>query len=160
MTEESKKSGFSLCIWSFFLGGCFFSLFNKLRRDKKDIDKKDRKYCQLFDNWMILLEKGNCIVEYFEKNHIKVIAVYGYGNIGRHLITQLSETDVTVKYIIDKREGITVEGIDRYLLNDDYPEVDAIIITPILEYGQIEKELKNRVLGRIISVEDIIYELL
>ena len=146
-------------IISFLLGNVSFYILNRYLHSKEHKDERDRRYCQLFDNWLVLQERADGIEEYFHARNIKEIAVYGYGNIGRHIVAQLSGTDITVKYVIDRSEGKDYP-IDRYRLTDRLPEVEAIIVTPICEYKQIKDELRNRGTWKMISIEDVIYELL
>lgn len=147
-------------IVSFLLGNASFFLLSRFIYSNRSIDEKDKKYCQLFDNWLILNERGSRIEEYFHARGIKEVAVYGYSNIGRHLVTQLIRTDIKIKYIIDKRNVIIEYGIDRYCLRDKLPEVEAVIVTPICEFQTIKKEVSDKVSCEVISIEDIIYELL
>lgn len=149
------------CILSFLAGCISFYLFGKLKSVPQRGNDKDRKYCQLFDNWLIITERGDKIEQYFNIRNIKEIAVYGYGNIGRHLITQLSHSNVHIKYVIDKRKGsIMTDHIPCYQLTESLEDVDAVIVTPICEYKEIHIQLKDRFSVPIISIEDIIYELL
>lgn len=148
------------CFLFFFLGNVCFYLGNRLTYSAKGGNTKEKKYYQLLDNWMILLEKKSNIAEYFCKRNIKEIAVYGYGSVGRHLVTQLLKSDVNVKYVIDKRVGDKENGIERYLPTDKIPEVEAIVVTPVAEYQEIEEKLQRRFSGEIISVEDIVYDML
>ena len=156
MKKERKISN----IVSFLLGNVSFFLLSRFIYSDQNIDEKDKKYCQLFDNWLIINERGNKIEEYFHARGIKEVAVYGYGNIGRHLVTQLLRTDIKIRYIIDKRNVITEYAIDRYCLRDKLPEVEAIIVTPVCEYQAIKKEIADKVSCKVISIEEIIYELL
>lgn len=153
-------------IVSFFAGNLSMLLLHKLRMVKERVninaaEHKDKKYLKLFDNWLILIERGDGIESFLKEKNIKGIAVYGYGNIGRHLVTQLSDSGIQIKYIIDKnRDGILINDIPCYLPAKDMPDVDAIIVTPICEYLEIKNSLKKFTQASIISMEDIIYELL
>lgn len=155
-----RKNGIKLVL--FYLAGSLSSyLFCKFKSMRKNVEEKDRKYSRLFDNWLILVERGDDVGQFFRERDIKEIAVYGYGNIGRHLVTQLLQLDVSVKYVIDKRkDGTITNNIPCYQLSDNIPNVDMIVITPICEYQKIECALKEISSAKIISVEDIIYELL
>ncbi len=156
MNGNGKK-----CILSFLAGNVSLYLFYKFRNMKKGVEDKNKKYCLLFDNWLILTERGDAIEQFFKTRNIKEIAVYGYGNIGRHLVTQLSNSDINIKYIIDKRKGGTmIDNIQCYRLSDRMPDVDAIVVTPICEYKEIKDILRKIVSVEIISLEDIVYELL
>lgn len=148
-------------VFPFLAGNISLYLFYKLKWNKKTADNKNKKYSQLFDNWLILTERGDTIDTFFKERNIKEIAIYGYGNIGRHLVTQLSDSDISIKYVIDKRKGgILTDNIPCYQISDKMPSVDAIVITPFCEYSQIENGLRGITPAKLISIEDIVYELL
>lgn len=153
-------------IVSFLAGNLSMWLLYELRMVKKKMNintvgHKDKKYLKLFDNWLILIERGDCIERFLKEKNIKSIAIYGYGNIGRHLMIQLSDSDIQIKYVIDKnRDGILTNDIPCYLPTQDMPGVDAIVVTPICEYLEIKNSLEKFTQASIISIEDIIYELL
>ena len=149
------------CGLAFLAGTVCGFVFHKYKDSPKSGEDKNRKYSQLFDNWLILSERGEGIGTYFKERDMKEVAVYGYGNIGRHVITQLSYADIQVKYIIDQRkDGILSGDMVCYGMGDSLPDVDAVIVTPICEYGEIEERLQKRISAPIVSIEDIIYELL
>lgn len=149
------------CILSFLAGNLSLYLFYKLKDTKKVTDDKDKRYCRLFDNWLLLDERGNSLEKFFREKNIKEIAIYGYGNIGRHLVAHLSNSDINIKYVIDKRKNsIITDSIPCYQLSDNIPDVDAIVITPICEFTEINNTIKRFTDAEIISMEDIIYELL
>lgn len=149
-------------VLSFLFGNitCNFMKDVVLSDKGKVKDEKDKIYNRLFHNWLLIIERGNGIEEYFYEKGIKEIAVYGYGNIGRHLVEQLIKTDISIKYIIDKNKKVVSDNIDVYHLTEKIPDVDAVIVTPICEYQSIKKKIENKVSGEIISMEDIIYELM
>lgn len=143
----------------FILGSAFGHFFEKKKVQGKN-GEKDKKARQLFDNWLVLAERGIGIEEYFHKKDIHKVAVYGYADIGNHLVVQLEDTDIEVRYIIDRRPCSPTGGIEWYRPTDRLPAVDAVIITPVWEYDQIKEALQCEISGQIISIEDIVYELL
>lgn len=158
MNKKFVKTGSNLLC--FMLGG-IFSYFYEKRRDQNSKDTgKDRKARQLLDNWLVLTEHGIKIEEYFHKKNIHTTAVYGYGDIGNHLVAQLMGTDIEVKYIIDRRPCNTPGGIKWCSPSEQFSDVDAVVVTPVWEYSKIAEILQSKVSGQIISVEDIVYELL
>lgn len=147
------------CILSFLAGSFSLYLFYRPQKAQGDADGKDKIYCRLFDNWLLLNERGDTVEKFFEERNIKEIAIYGYGNIGRHLAAQLSDSDIHIKYLIDKRkDSIITDGIPCYQMSGHMPGVDAIVITPICEYAEISNRLKKVTSAELISMEDIIYE--
>lgn len=148
-------------ILSFVAGNLNLYLLYKLKDTKKDSDDKNKRYCRLYDNWLLLNERGDTFEQFFKDRNIKEIAVYGYGDIGRHLVAQLSDSNINIKYVIDKRkDSIITDSIPCYQLSDNMPAVDAIVITPVCEYSEIRNKLKGVTSAEIISMEDIIYELM
>lgn len=146
---------------SFLAGSLSLYLFYKPKNIQSAAGDKDKIYCRLFDNWLALNERGDTVEQFFKGKNINEIAVYGCGNIGRHLMAQLSDSNIHIKYVIDKRkDSMTADHMPCYQLSDHMPAVDAIVVTPICEYSEIRNELKKVISTEIISMEDIIYELI
>lgn len=144
----------------FILGNLWCGMIKWIVHVVKEEEDRDKKYSQLFDNWLMLKEKGCGVENYFHEKGFHEIAIYGYGNIGKHLVTQLSGTDIFVKYIIDVRKGVGEDKITQYHMTDKLPKVDVIVVTPLCEYRQIKGELQKKTMAEVVSMEDIIYEML
>ena len=113
-------------------------------------------YYEILDYWMELEEKGVRLQEYFLKNKWYHIAIYGKGKIGMHLYHRLKNTKVNVEYFIDKKEGCFEGDIQIISPEELIPPVDVVVVTPVMEYEQISSNLKNRGIGNIISITDIL----
>ncbi len=83
------------------------------------------------------------------------IAVYGMGYIGELFIEELKDSSITVKYAIDKRADIVPSSIDVYTISDNLGSVDAIIVTAIGYFSEIEHDLKEKVNCAVIPLEKI-----
>ena len=107
--------------------------------------------------WMDIATKGFRLDEYLKNCGYHQIAVYGAGDLGKHLIQQLKGTEVRIQYVIDK---ITfpnqVDMLPVYRPEDILPAVDAVIVTPICEYLKIKEKISEQMKCPIISLEDII----
>lgn len=118
---------------------------------------KFEEYFNLLDRWMLDLEQGNTeyMGQWFVEQGISNIAIYGYGKLGRHLAFLLKSLDVKIKYVIDK--GQKQENCDYLLIRpeDQLPQVDCIVVTPVNEYESIKEILSKKFAGRIISAEQI-----
>lgn len=117
---------------------------------------KFKSYYRLVLDWLTNLENGHMIGDYLEKKEYRNVAVYGGRDIGEHLINQLYKTDISVKYIIDKRLFKPKYQIPIYRMDEELPTVDAIIVTPIWDYDNIREELLRKVNYPIISIKDLI----
>lgn len=95
---------------------------------------------------------------YFEDNLINNVAIYGLGAIGKRLYEELSQQSIDVVYGIDKNaEKIHLDGLEIKTLDDELPDVDTVVVTPISFY-EIEKDIYQK-MGRdtdVIFIEDIV----
>lgn len=83
------------------------------------------------------------------------------GYAGNRLFDDLKGTGIEIAYVVDRKmDRISAET--KLISKEEIPwqpEVDAIIVTAITFFDDIEEELCNMVECPIISLEDIIYEL-
>ncbi|GFI22644.1 hypothetical protein IMSAGC011_01420 [Lachnospiraceae bacterium] len=124
---------------------------------KKEV-KKDKMECyfDILDRWMQMEESGHYIYEYFINNNWEHIAIYGKGKLGMHLYNKLKSTQVNVDYFIDKNTEGCKDDIKVIYPHDKIPEVDAVVITPVMEYETIKDILKNGGIKNVISMDSII----
>lgn len=157
-----KKSIIS--VLSFVVGvfaGAFFVNYIKKADTASEAEQKNRfkEYYNMLNQWMIIKQEGESIERYFEKNGYKAIAIYGMGEVGNRLYDDLKESNVNVEYAIDINPESTYSEIKVYNVHDNYPEVDAIVISPIFDYNEIKNSLCHKVNCPIISLNDIIFDI-
>ncbi len=135
---------------------------------KKMIQKKIRegwemseKHLSLFlmmNQWVEIKQEGKNLRSYFEENGYYEIAIYGMSYAGETLINELQGSNVKIKYGIDQNAENIYADINLVSPDDELENVDAIIITPIKFFDEIEKKLSKKVNCPILSLEDILYE--
>lgn len=107
--------------------------------------------------WLEIRQAGHCLNEYFKKNRIQSIAVYGMGALGRRLYDELEDSDVEVKYLVDRNPN----GMDKILkfvhLDEEKLDVDAVVVTVISSEKEIVDEIKGYGYKRVIGLSEIIY---
>lgn len=113
----------------------------------------------LLDYWMRVKRDNKKIVDYFRELHLHCIAIYGFGRIGRHLLSELENSDISIRYIIDRRNSNRSKDIPILQLSNKLPLVDAIIVTPAGQYSEIKNNIKKYIPYKTLSLEHIIYEL-
>lgn len=113
----------------------------------------------LMNEWMKSKQDGKHIKSYFEENGYKQIAVYGMSYVGERLIDELKGSGIIVKYAIDRNAESLYSELSIVSPEDVLPEVDAIIVTAITFFDEIQDMLESKVKCPIISFEDILYEL-
>lgn len=118
---------------------------------------KFRQYYNILDQWFRMREQGRSAVQYFIANHYRNAAVYGWGDLGRHLCRELKAHKFEVKYIIDRNKyaGREVLSLEEFEQRQD--DVAVVIVTAVSEFDLIYSELKKKVKCPVISLEEIIF---
>lgn len=140
-------------------------VYERFKQEKKldlqeEVAKKLNCFYQLLIQWLVLKRDGKNLAEYFKYNGYDNIAIYGMRELGEQLLLELLKTDIHVKYIIDKNAEEIVCDLPKFKPEDMLPQVDAIIVTAIYYYPDIQETLEQKVKCPIISLEDVIYGLI
>lgn len=130
----------------------------KVIKTKQGKVDKFKSYYNMLNQWLMLKQEGKNLETYFNDMNYKTIAIYGMGEMGNRLYDELKDSSVKVLYAIDKEAGSTYSEIDVYEVEDSLPEVDAVVVTAIFAYEEIEDVLSEKVDCDIVSLEDIVFE--
>ncbi len=121
-----------------------------------DNGKKFKYLFELLDKWLFLEQEGKVdFADFFQKEHISHVAIYGMASLGKHLLIQLRKENVDVDFGIDRYVGQFGSDFQVYRPEEQFPETDAIIITAY-DVASIMENLKNKYHGRIIGLGEII----
>ncbi len=124
-------------------------------------DNKYQKIMRCLDRWMTERENNNSISKYLKKKNINCIGIYGYGILGRHLLYELcKDNSIEIAWIMDKRANAISE--DFQILGTEtevVPEADAIIITALCDFEEIEAQLCRKINCLLIPLSEIIDEM-
>lgn len=71
---------------------------------------------------------------------------------------ELKDTKIQVLYGIDQNAKDVYVDIDILTMDDEFPCVDAVVVTAITYFDEIEEKLLGKVECPVISLEDILYE--
>ncbi|MBD5471142.1 MAG: hypothetical protein HDR19_08540 [Lachnospiraceae bacterium] len=134
----------------------------KLQGDKlgkaQELSNKHLALFVMMNQWVRVKQEGKTLSSYFEKNGYKRIAIYGMSYAGETLVEELKGTGVEVAYGIDMRADSLYLDVDIVSVNDILDEVDAIVVTAVTFFDEIEEKLAEKVSCPIVSLEDILYE--
>ncbi len=125
------------------------------------IDKMSSKHLNLFlllNQWVKVKQEGKNLSAYFEQNNYKRIAIYGMSYAGETLIEELKGTNVEVVYGIDQNADAIYADVDVITMEDTLEDVDAIVVTAITFFDEIEEKLSEKIDCPVLSLEDILYE--
>lgn len=131
-----------------------------LKRSGKNAELA-QKHLQLYllmNQWVKVKQKNKSIVEYLRDSGYKKIAVYGMNYVGETLIDELKGSDIRVVYGIDKNASDIYSDIDVVTPDEELANVDAVIVTPITFFSEIEDMLSLKMDCPILSIEDILYD--
>lgn len=117
-----------------------------------------RQYLDMMNQWLILKQEGKSIGEYLKRKGYSSVAIYGMAIYGRHVIRELSGTDITIAYGIDWKKMKPYENIEVLQPSGKLPPVDIIINTVIHENAGIAAALAKLTSVPMISLEDVIFE--
>ena len=107
---------------------------------------------------ILIKNEGKSLTKYFENNGFKKIAIYGMGELGNRLLEELKDSDIEIAYAIDRKAEKIYSDLKVVAVEEELTPVDAIIVTPIFMYDEIEELLMDKVNYPIISLEDVVFE--
>lgn len=129
----------------------------KQRADRSEyFAQKHLKMFHVLKKWIDMKQKGKNLSTYFIENGYKKIAIYGMGDIGNTLMTELENTDVQVVYGIDQRADSLKANINIISIAEPIEKVDVIVITALADADSIKLELGQKVDYPIITIEEIV----
>ena len=131
---------------------------NKIIEKKQTEKEKFKIMYQMMEKWLRLKLEGKNIEDYFKAYGYKHIAIYGMGDVGKNLLNELNNSSIVIDYAIDKAVD-SIENLKVINPEDELEKVDAIVVTAIAYFDDINEEMSLKVKCPIISLEDIIYEL-
>ena len=126
--------------------------------------REQNKYSELFQmmcQWTMKRESGKCIGTYLKKQGFREVAIYGMGDLGCLLVPELKGNGINVKYGIDSDINVPylVNNLKIYHVEEKLEQVDAIIVTPITYFSEINNLLHEKLNCEILPLDKIIYEL-
>ena len=140
----------------------------ELRRKECKIDAIARQYMnmvKIYDYWMYLKNKGIKLEQYFVNHKYRTIAVYGMNYIGNRIYDELLNTSIKVYFGIDMA-GNSIE-YEIPILNmkssefiEKVQDIDVIVVTALASYQQILVELRKICNNPVVSIEQILSELM
>lgn len=126
--------------------------------EKQRLADKHLALFLMMNQWVKVKQEGKNLKTYFERNHYHRIAIYGMSYAGETLAEELKDSGVEVAYGIDQKADIIYADVDVVTIEQNLEPVDAIVVTAITFFNEIEERLSAKLDCPIISLEDILYE--
>lgn len=137
-------------------------LYSDARRSKKDMLRaqetadKYKGLMHLLDLWLMKKQEGKRLIQYFEKNGIESIAIYGMSYIGERLYNELRDSHIEIRFAVDRNVNGIYTELKVFSPKDELPKVDAVIVTPIFYYDEIRETLMKKTDSKIISLNTVL----
>lgn len=126
--------------------------------EKQQMSDKHLSLFLMMNQWVKVKQSGKNLAAYFEQNGYRKIAVYGMSYAGETLLEELHGSSIEVAYGIDKRADNIYADVDIVTIDDQLGDVDAIVVTAVTFFDEIEEALSEKTDCPVISLEDILYE--
>jgi len=125
----------------------------------QQMSEKHLALFKMMNQWVKVKQEGKNLSFYLETRGYKKIAIYGLSYAGETLIDELKDSDVQIIYGIDKNADTIYVEIDTITPDEFLEDVDAIVVTAITFFDEIEEMLSEKIKCPIISLEDMLYEI-
>ena len=98
------------------------------------------------------------------KRNFLNVAIYGMGRLGDMLYVLLQNSSFRVQYVIDKKADSFIYDVPVFLPNDadlktKTQDVDAVIVTPVVDRDAIKEELHALGFRNIFLIREMVNEL-
>lgn len=124
----------------------------------KNMSDKHLALFLMMNQWVKVKQEGKSPVTYLEKNDYKKIAIYGMSYAGETLLEEFRDSEVAVAYAIDRNADGIYTDVDVVSMEDELAPVDAVVVTAIAFFDEIEEKLSEKLDCPILSLEHILYE--
>lgn len=136
-------------------------VYNALLEDRNVQNRnavRKGNFYNFLSNWMEISLRGDSIADPLLEQNVKDVALYGFGKHGKFAYADLKKRAINVCYVIDQEVDNVVRQIDIpvYGIDEDIPKVDAIIVSPYLEYESIKSMLESKVSAKIIALDKLV----
>lgn len=98
-----------------------------------------------------LEKKENDIREYFDRQQIYNVAIYGMDEIGKGFVQRFMNAGVNVCYGIDKNNNIPFDLIEIRQVENIDDQIDLIIVAAEMYFKEISNSIKGKVPIRKLS---------
>lgn len=118
---------------------------------------------RLLDMWMLAHQYGRSISEILYADGIRNVAIYGMSVLGIRLFKELKESRVKVVYGRDRNPSVMFADLHIYTSKPDHSvatEVEAIIVTALKDYDEIERSLLDEGYLKVIALDDMLYQMI
>ncbi|MDE6751032.1 MAG: hypothetical protein K2K21_18500 [Lachnospiraceae bacterium] len=122
-------------------------------------------FIQLYE----LMEKPELFVSlkenlsrYFDMNGYRNIAVYGVGKMGSLILRNIDTAQLESICIIDENKSAGFGSMEKISVEElvDRKEIDVLLVTPLLDYPQIEAQICSMCEIPVVSAKELMCDMI
>ncbi|MCI8835890.1 MAG: hypothetical protein HFH24_11055 [Ruminococcus sp.] len=113
---------------------------------------RDYRILELMDKFFEKVQEGMCISSCLRQKDINRVGVYGYGRLGKLLCREIG---FDALYVIDRKDTAVCHSHKRKP-DDDFSDLDLIIITTVYNEDKIKKYLFRKGAGKVITLSELL----
>ncbi len=132
---------------------------NKIIIENAKLADKHLKMFQVMKLWVSTCQNKKCMEQYLADSGYHNIAIYGLSFIGEALYQELAGSNIKISFGIDQSVKSKLHNLKVYHPSENLPEVDAVIVTAVTYFDDIEATLVSKMKCPIISIEDVLLEM-
>lgn len=118
--------------------------------------KFERNYNLLY-KWIKKKQSHQEISDYFIQHGYRKVAIYGMGELGKLLYTEINREGLTILYFIDQKGNELHNDIPVFSPTESYfPPVDVVIVSIIDEFPYIYNAIRKKMKADIISLDTVV----
>lgn len=140
-------------------GGVVGKILSNKCKKAEGMSQKHFNMFMLMNRWVRTKQEGKSIAGYLEERKLRKVAIYGLSYVGQRLKDELRGSGIEVVFGIDQRADALYSDVDIVTMDGDFQDVDAVIVTAVTSYNEIEEKLRKKVRCVVLSLEDILYEI-
>lgn len=143
-------AGYLIYIW----------LHLKTIQDIAERRMRDYHDLRVMEKLMECIQHNYDMDRFFKDNQYGTIGIYGMGIVGFAFYRELHRRGIPVEFCVDINNSAVESGCRLLKENDDWPEADVIVVTDDFYFDRRYKKLAQRTSGDIISVVDVLYDVI
>lgn len=124
---------------------------------ERAVERKIRYY-DILNQWIWMIEKGEKIENLLIRRGIRSVAIYGMGDMARHLLHALNGTSIVVDAVIDEKKGFYFGEILTVEMDAYDGRSDLVIFTDPTETQSVLEKLSLKTEGKLLSIEDLLFD--
>ena len=134
--------------------------FGKEIERAKGLSDKHYDLYMLMNQWVRVKQEGKGVADYLKQKNYKKIAIYGMSYVGETLVHELYDSGIEIAYGIDRKARDIYAAFPMVSPDDRLELVDAVIVTAVSFFDEIAGDLCTKIDCPILSLEDIVYEVM